>query len=283
MRGNTLFWIAFRFAVTATVGISTVWLSLGQMVAEKIITALVMPAGLLWMLLLFATSYAAAVRERASAALLFVCWSCLSVAGNGYVSDAFGRSLEAQFVDIQPLESEPFDVVVLLGGGGTVGPNGRYQSNWSGDRFILAAQMYHAGLTQKIICTGQRITEMNSTGVDPSEIGRDVLTRLGVPESAIEEIGGRNTTEEMQQLGQMFGESDQRVGLITSAWHLQRALRLAESQGFTPEPLPADFWSGPDHGQRTPGQMIEALIPSGFAIAANAAFTKEKIAQFVSR
>ncbi len=160
-----------------------------------------MPAGLLWLLLLFSTSYAAALRERASAVMLFVCWSGLSIAGNGYVSDAFGRALEAPFVEISPLESEPFDAVVLLGGGGTVGSNGRFQSNWSGDRFILAAQLYHAGLTKRIICTGQRIAEMNSTGVDPSEIGRDVLSRLGVPDSAIEEIGGRNTTEEMQQLG----------------------------------------------------------------------------------
>lgn len=283
MRGNSFFWIGFRFAVTAAVGVSTIWLSLGQMVAEKIITAMLMPAGLLWMFLLFSTSYAAAMRERAGAICLFLSWAALSVAGNGYVADAAGRSLEAPFLEIDPFQAEPYDAVVLLGGGGTVGSNGRYQGNWSGDRFILAAQLYHQKKAKLIICTGQKIAEMNSSGVDPSVIGRDVLTQLGVPDDAIEEIGGRNTTEEMKNLGEKFPGAKDRVGLITSAWHLSRALRLAENQNFYPEPLPADFWSGPQNAQRTPGQMIEAMIPSGFAIGANTAFMKEKLAELVGR
>ena len=34
---------------------------------------------------------------------------------------------------------------------------------------------------------------------------------------------------------------DERVGLITSAWHMSRALRLARAQGLRLVPLPADF------------------------------------------
>ncbi len=41
----------------------------------------------------------------------------------------------------------------------------------------------------------------------------------------------------------------QRVGLLTSAWHLRRVLRIAERHDFHPTPLPADFrgalrWEG---------------------------------------
>ncbi len=48
-----------------------------------------------------------------------------------------------------------------------------------------------------------------------------------------------------------------RVGLISSAWHLRRALRLAARHDFDPVPLPADFrgrveWFG-----------AYSLIPSG--------------------
>ena len=275
--------IAFRFIVTASVGLGTIWLSLGQMAAEKIATTVAMPVGILWLLLLFSASYAVAIRQRAAGVLLIVCWLLLSVSGSGLLADRLAVSLERAYLTIQPLEEKPFDVVVVLGGGGGLGANSRIQGNGSGDRMILAAQLYHQGLAKKLVCTGQRIESMDSSGVDPGEVSRTILKGLGVPENAIELEAGRNTSEEMQSLGKKFADGELRIGLVTSAWHLPRALRLAARNDFHPLPLPADFRSNPTNNPPTPGQLIESLVPTAGSLSLNAALLKEYLGMAVGR
>lgn len=275
--------LALRFAITGAVSMSTIWLSLGRMAAEKIATAVVMPTGLLWLLLLFSAAYAAAARQRVAAVLLLFCWMALSAMGNGVLCGQLARSLEGPYLQLNPLQSEPVDVLLVLGGGGGLGPNGRLQGNGSGDRLILAAQLYHSGIARSLICTGQRIESMNSTGVDPADCSASILIGLGVPEQAIRKVGGRNTSEEMSTLAQEFGSQQQRVGLLTSAWHLPRALRLAERHGLTLEPFPADFRSGPQSSPPTPGELIESMIPSGPTIATCTALLKEYLGMLAGR
>ncbi len=283
MNSSSFLSIAFRFCVIVSVSLATIWLSLDRMVAEKVATALVLPAGILWLLLLFSCAYAVAARQRVAAAWLMICWLAYSVAGSGFVSDWLATSLEQPYLSINPLEEQPFEFVVVLGGGGGLGANQRLQGNGSGDRMILAAQLYHQGLARKLICTGQRIESMNSTGIDPAEVSLGILTRLGVPVDAIEKLGGRNTSEEMKSLGERFGQSEQRIGLLTSAWHLPRALRLARRNGFHPQALPADFRSSPKLNPPTSGELIVGMIPGGDALSANGAFCKEFLGMLVGR
>lgn len=275
--------VLLRFVVTGAVGILTIWGCLGRMVAEKVATALVMPYGLLWLLLLFSAAYAVAARQRLAAVLLLSCWVTSTIVGSGHLHQRLARSLEGPYLEIDPLKLKPFEFVVVLGGGGGLSANGRMQGNHSADRLIVAAQLYHQKLAGKLICTGQRIESMNSTGADPAEVSRTILQDLGVPADAIETVGGRNTAEEMENLGQRFAESDDRVGLVTSAWHLPRAMRLALRNGFEPEPLPCDFRSPPEVQPPTPGQIIEGLIPSGAAAAGNSALMKEILATLAGR
>ena len=148
---------------------------------------------------------------------------------------------------------------------------------------ILAAQLYHRHPSTKFICTGQRIESMNATGIDPAETSRDILVRLGVAESSIEISGGRNTYEEMSNLGKKYEGTSQRIGLLTSAWHLPRATRLANKNGLNTIPLPADFRSSPPNLTPTIGQRIEALIPNGAAFANTWAFAKEYLGMALGR
>jgi uncharacterized SAM-binding protein YcdF (DUF218 family) len=218
--------------------------------------------------------------EGGLAAML--CFAVYSVAGNNFIAEALARALEAPYRQINPLDDPP-DVVIVLGGGGTLGANGRLQGNGSGDRLILAAQLYHQHPSTKFICTGQRIVSMNATGIDPADTSRDILVRLGVPASSIEISGGRNTSEEMQHLAKRFEASHQTIGLLTSAWHLPRATRLATRIGLTTIPLPADFRSSPPNNPLTTGQWIEAVIPNGSAFASTWSFAKEYLGMAVGR
>lgn len=283
MRPPSFIAIALRFTVTVVVGLLTIWGCLGQIVAEKVATALAMPFGLLWLLLLFSAAYAVAARQRLAAGLLLFCWLASTAVGSGHLCRQLAISLETPYLEIDPLTQPPFDAVVVLGGGGGLSVNGRMQGNGSADRLILAAQLYHRQIAKKLICTGQRIESMDSTGADPAAVSRAILENLGVPADAIEEIGGRNTAEEMDNLGKRFSQSQMRTGLLTSAWHLPRAMRLAERNGFHPEPLPCDFRTPAEVLPPTTGQVIEGMIPSGGAAAGNATLFKEFLGMLAGR
>lgn len=263
-----------------------VYFALGRDAAEKIGTALFMPSGLVWLMLIALCVQLWPLRRSdrpAGGWTSLLCLVAYSLGGSGYISEFMASSLEAPYVQINPLTEPPVDIVVVLGGGGSQGANGRLQGNGSGDRLILAAQLYHKDPATKFIVTGQRIESMSSSGVDPADTSLDILTRLGVPESSIERIGGKNTSEEMQNLGARFKDSSLRIGLLTSAWHLPRATRLATRNGLKPVPLPADFRSSPPGQVPTMGQRIEAVIPNGAAFGSTWSFAKEYVGMLIGR
>ena len=276
----------------AVVIIATLWATQGRDAAEKVGTALMMPAGLLWLLLMCLTTTYWPLRFRRSNAasesspprswMLLLCFILYSLAGSGLISDALARNLEAPYLSVNPLTMQIPDVVIVLGGGAGAGANDRIQGNMSGDRLILAAQLYHQNHSIKFICTGKRIQSMDTTGVDPGQASRDLLIRLGVPADSIELLGGKNTSEEMKSLATRFG-SDQKVGLLTSAWHMPRATRLAERNGLNVVPLPADFRTAAGKEGKTPGQWVEALIPNGGAMGAIWSFAKEYVGMAIGR
>ncbi len=270
------------------VGLVVLGITQDRNVVEKVGTTLVMPSGMLWVLLLTLTIYMWLLPRqnnvgRSSAIAATVCFLLFSVAGNGLVADRLASALESDYLSIDPMRESPLDIVIVLGGGGGPGANGRQQGNSSGDRLILAAQLYHQKIASRFICTGQRIASMNSTDVDPAETSRDILLKLGVPDEAIEIQGGRNTSEEMRELGKRFSDSSARIGLLTSAWHLPRAMRLAKTNGLQPVPLPADFRSALKSGGMTTGQVVESMIPNGSAFGSTWSFAKEFLGMLIGR
>ena len=254
----------------------------GPKAFEKIATVLVLPLGMLWYLLCVTLVVAAVLRARRTLLFVGVVWLCITLVGNVPFSERLAEMLEAPYADVQPLKQGSFSVVIVLGGGSSTAINGRHQGNRAGDRLILAGQLYHLGLTQSIICTGETIESMSTSQHDPAAQCADVLMNLGVPQARIEQHAGRNTAEEMLSLGQRFNETGLRVGLITSAWHLSRALRLAHQQGFYPHPLPADFMTR-ENIVATWGEAVHNVIPQADALANTTRIVKEVLGGWVGR
>ena len=270
------------FGVGSGVLLTIQGLLVGRAALEKTLTALAMPCGLIWYLLSFSVFLAVVSRQKLLAFVTIVAWLLYSALGNGYVSSWLGKTIEAPFTTISPLDEEPFDYVVLLGGGASTAVNLRHQGNSSGDRVILAAQLYHKGKAAAIVCTGVRIQALTNFDADPAETSRDVLIGLGVPAEAIEMVGGQTTSEEMKTLGERFSDANLRVGLVTSAWHLRRAIQLANRNGFHPEPLPADFMSGPEVPW-TLATKINSCIPQADCFTWNTRIAREYLGSFVGR
>lgn len=274
--------VFIKFSLLCGCLLGVVWMLVGRSALEKIVTGLAMPCGVIWYMLSFSVFLAYRARQGKLTVCIGVTWLLYTMAGNGFLCTIFMNQIEADFQSIDPLQQEPFDVVVLLGGGASVGANVRQQGNSSGDRLILAAQLYHSGLAKKLICTGRRIKELSNVEFDPAEQSSLVLQGLGVPADVIELAGGRTTSEEMLGLGKRFQGADVRVGLVTSAWHLRRAMRLAKRNGFEPHPLPADFMTGPSEPW-TLAEKLMAIVPNADCVVINSRIAKEYLGALIGR
>jgi uncharacterized SAM-binding protein YcdF (DUF218 family) len=118
------------------------------------------------------------------------------------------------------------------------------------DRMRYAAQLFRQGLAPRIVVSGGDAQPDVAAG---AETEADAMARflidLGVPKDAIvKESRSRNTGENMAFIRQMVG--DRPVALVTSAFHMPRALQLAKRQGLNVFAFPTDF--------RTP---LDTLVP----------------------
>ena len=111
----------------------------------------------------------------------------------------------------------------------------------------------------------------------PAEEAMILLSQLGGPEHDLNSIEGQNTAQEMLALSKTI-EPEARVGLITSAGHMKRALRLAHSQGLDPVPLPADFQTPP-----VIRPNVFHVVPSAHACVSIRDALKEYLAYIVGR
>lgn len=260
-----------------------IWTTDGRPAVEKLLLRLASPLCLGWSCLSVALVIALRRGQRWIAGLLAGCWLLLTLGGNGWVAAALVRPLEVDYIDIDPFQEPPLDAAVILGGGLSEAVGGRIQVNQAGDRIVLGARLYHAGLVQHLYCTGTRIESLAPERRDPSRQARMLLRQLGVPDEAITEVAGINTADEMRHLSDELPDA-RRVGLITSAWHMRRALRQAGAQGIVFVPLPADFATRPAQ-DRPPGltQVLLQLLPDSSALETTTAALKEYLALAVGR
>lgn len=279
--------IALVCVVGATGAVCAVGVVDGRAALEKVLQRLVTPVGLLWLALALQCGWALTRRLRGWCAWSAVLWLVLTLVGNGTVVSRAYANVEQPYLHLDPFQAPPFDVLVVLGGGTRKGPTGKPQLNEAGDRVMLAARLYHAGQARRLICTGQRIAAIEpDRRNDPAVLTHQLLKSLDVPESAMALSGGTNTAEELLHLAEGAPLTG-RVGLLTSAWHLPRALRLARSHGLVMEPVPADFQGDPEAAAPTPapglGAVVINAIPTAEALAAAGRLGKEYLAGLVGR
>jgi len=244
---------------------------------QKTLTALAMPCGLIWLLLVGATVLG---WQRRRAWL----WNVLSLlllytlAGNNVVVSVLTAWLQQPFAAIDPLDAGDFEAIVVLGGGASERPGGYMQVNGSGDRVVLAARLYHAGRTPILVAAGNDPSWLRSRAVQFDEPTRVIWRQLRIPDDAMTSMFGRNTREEIIALHGLVEERQwRRVGLITSAWHMRRAMRLARTHEVAVDPLPADFRGG----EVTWSSL--SLIPDGGSMRDIQFGVKELLAMAVGR
>lgn len=246
----------------------------GRATTEKIITSWFMPLGIVWLLLLLLVLLLWNQRFFWSTCLATFCFLTLTIASSEFVADWLLSSLESEYTVWRLDRDEPLDAVVVLGGGTKASPAfGRVEGN---DRVLYGAEIYLQKKTRLLITTGKSLIPGKN---DPSTDTKALWMRLGIPEDAIQAIGGPNTAAEMRELKQLLGaKTNGRIGILTSAYHLPRAMRLAKTSDLDLIPIAADHCYDPFSPIR-----FRSFLPNENALHETHIALKEHLAAWVGR
>lgn len=182
---------------------------------------------------------------------LLLGWLILLAAANRGVSISLTASLEKTFPPVPTfIESAgpPGDLraatfVAVLGGGHGDAPTlsaGQRLSGSARARLIEGVRLARGLPATWLVVSGPR-NPSDSPALPPhARVLADAAVELGFPRERIIEIdSARDTAEETQALALLAGAEP--VALVTSAWHLPRAMKLAASAGLNALPCPSDY------------------------------------------
>lgn len=174
----------------------------------------------------------------------------------------------------EPLATiEPLDHVVVLSGmiRAVVTEDGTliYEFNDGADRIDAGVSLLASGQADTLILTRGQLPW--STGRPEGEVLRDIALARGVaPENILLTTPAQNTAEEAQAIAAMLPPGA-RIGLVTSAFHMPRALTVFRDQGLDPRPIAVDY------RQNFDAVSITDVIPSASALNQISLFTREMI------
>ena len=214
--------------------------------------------------------------RRAAGALTGIAF-VLYVLSTGAASDRLMGSLERTYeVPAHPQG----DVIVMLGGGAisdVQDVDGVGMLAQSPSSRLLTTLRLHRLCRLPILLSGGQV--FSDTGSE-AEIARRVLLSLGVPDEMIYVETHSLTTG---QNAHYSAEILRREGfthpiLVTSAFHLPRAVLNFEKEGVAVTPYPADFWVSGD-----PQLYLIKFAPNATPLLTNTIYFQEKLRIFVTR
>ena len=213
-------------------------------ILSKVLLFMIKP--ITWVTGLLLYSWLAKKRKRWSVAAALV---LLLVFSNPFLFNMAVRAWEKKTLTADQIE-QPYDIGILLGGFSavrTLPAHDRFNFSDRANRFTNALELYKSGKIKKILITGGSGQFMLSGEPREAPHTKAFLLKIGIPESdIIIESQSRNTYENAaytQQLLKERGLQDQRLLLITSAWHMPRAIRCFEAVELEVTPFSVDFLS----------------------------------------
>jgi uncharacterized SAM-binding protein YcdF (DUF218 family) len=195
--------------------------------------------------------------QRTGRTLLTAAVLVLLLASNKWVSGRLIAPLESSYAamgDFQPGQSLPSALaacqyVVVLGGGhddSEVRPALTKLGASARARLTEAVRLLRLLPAARLVVSGPK----DYNGLTHARVLADAAVSLGVDRTRIQQIDdAHDTEEEAARLRDMLGAAP--FALVTSAWHLPRAMALCTAQGLHPLPCPTDFmYSAPTHWHR---------------------------------
>jgi len=170
----------------------------------------------------------------------------LFISSNGWFSNWLLRSLEWQYiVDTEQLPTT--EAIVILGGctKSPVYPRPMVDVSEYGDRLFYGAKLYDLQKAPLVIASGGRIEWLSGKQGNPEAVDmQELLMMLGVPKrSIILETNSLNTYQNAVNTKKILEQLQiNRILLVTSAFHMPRAMAIFKKQNFDVVPAPTDFF-----------------------------------------
>ncbi len=225
---------------------------LGHLVLPSNIIGLLGVAGILAMVL---------GRRRTGVSLLVISAVLLAIVGWSPLGPAALMVLEDRFP--RPALSGPVAGIVMLGGAVDTHITGERESpalNEAAERLTATAELSRLYPTARILLSGGANHLVHDNTPTESQIAKDVLISIGVPESRIttEDIS-RNTCENGSESAAAFqSKPGEQWLLVTSAAHMPRAVACFRSAGANIVPYPVDYRTRGDDDLYRPVVSIAA-------------------------
>lgn len=215
--------------------------------------------------------------RRLAATLLGLAVVWLYLASTAIFADFLMASLEDHYRP-KALSVMPAAGAIVVLGGATRGDT-HFSSmgdlNQSADRLTHAVSLYKAGKAPRVLLSGGAAAGNRAE----AEIMREHLELMGVPRQALLlERESRDTHDNAVYSAILLkGKGVKRILLVTSAFHMRRAVPLFERQGLEVIPAPTDF-------QRVVGHAaVPRWLPSADDLVRTTTALREYVGYLVYR
>lgn len=242
------------------------------------VTWLISPLGTALLLALLALGLGWRGRHRLAGALggLALAWLC--VFSTPAISGALRAGLEADFPP-RPLAQLPAAPAAVVLGGAIATPSRERPFpalTDSSDRIWHAARLHRAGKAPLLVLSGG--SDPTTALIPEAEAMRVLLRELGVPDAALlAEPRSRTTRENARHSAALLRERGiQHVLLVTSAFHMRRAVLEFQAQGLRVTPAPTD------HAEPPSWASASAWLPDAGALRSSAQSLKEWVGRLAS-
>lgn len=206
----------------------------------KFLYGLVIPPGIFVLALIILSVYFYN-RNKKAFIPIFVLTILFYLCNIPIVSYAFMRGVESMYIPPKTIPNA--DVIISLGAGATkdtpnIGGKGNVYGN-SSSRIMLSSILYRK-IKKPIIVSGGKV--FKSSGSE-GDIGKRTLIELGVPKGKIfSENRSLNTTQNAKYSVEIMKKNGlKKAILVTSAFHMARAVKQFKKYGIDVIPYPTDY------------------------------------------
>ena len=187
--------------------------------------------------------------RRVGLSMLWIGLVCLGLLGFRAVPDALLRSLEVRYPVPTPTEVANHHGLIVLGG--AVGhpdsflAHGQVPLGEAAERMTVPVGLMRKHPHLQLVFSGGE-GRLLTTGTTESVLAQAFYEEQGLDMRRVAfEDGSRTTRENAQQVAQLLGKACAEPWLlVTSAWHMPRAVAEFEAVGCAVTPYPVDFRTG---------------------------------------
>lgn len=207
-------------------------------VLSKILSFLLNPFFWILILLLWGILSANPLRKKK---MLWSAVTLLLFFGNSIIVNEIKMAQEQKWKALQPATFLS-DTAVLLGGFAFEVDQTTHFAE-SGDRMLQALKGFESGEINTLVVSGGS-GSLSNPKLKEAWLVKNYMTQGGFrTEGLLFEAESRNTYENAQNTRELLGPQAHNIVLITSAFHMKRAMGVFKKAGFNPQPLPTHFMS----------------------------------------